>query len=341
MTNLKTTTGSVPFPKNLISIADEVRNQIIAVCTKASADDKKRISEIIAQAKRGEFMATVAVITPPMAAILFLEYNPHNRDWRPDGPRSCREYSRRMTAGQWKKNNATVGFYCDGQIEDGQHRLSAAALAGYTLEVTIVFGIQRDAIVTVDDGLARHGSDHAKLNGILNASVKQTIIKTAAAYLVKAGDKDAALKSEAEIFEAIKMRDALLDEAIEIGKASGQNIVEPVLKDAAAATLTYLMLTNAWPAQRIREKLALFQTGVDNDGEKTPFFVAAEVIKTARKKSEAKDRLSGVKELGVAVYAMTAAERGVRALSSGTLRGAIKKELPNPAFPIETMSAAA
>ena len=69
--------------------------------------------------------------------------------------------------------------------------------------------------------------------------------------------------------------------------------------------------------------------------------MAAEVIKAARKKAEAKERLSTVKELGVAVYAMVAAERGIKALGAGALRSAVKKDLPNPAYPSDIMSNAA
>jgi hypothetical protein len=101
------------------------------------------------------------------------------------------------------------------------------------------------------------------------------------------------------------------------------------------------MLTSSWPVQRIREKLALFQSGHSTEGEKTPYFVAGDVIKTSRKKSDNRERLTTVKELGVAVYAMVAAERGVKALGASTLRGAIKKELPNPAYPAEAMNRAA
>src|SRR6202008_833446 len=101
-----------------------------------------------------------------------------------------------------------------------------------------------------------------------------------------------------------------------------------------------LMLTNNWPAQRVREKLALFQTGVSTDGEKTPYFVAAEVIKSARRKAESRERLSTVKELGVAVSARVAAEREIKALTPGTLTGAVKKDLPSPAFPMAASEAA-
>lgn len=320
--------------------SEEVRNAIIAIAATASAADKKKVAEIITQAKIGEFSTKIFVITPPMAAILFLEHNPHNRDWRADGTKSCREYARRMTVGQWKRNNAAIGFYVDGQLEDGQHRLSGAALAGHSLETAVVFGIDRDAIVTVDDLLGRHGADHAKLSGILESTAKQTIIKATSSYMVKVGDKSAALKSEAEIHEAIKASNALLDEAIEIGAGSLQNVREPLLKATQAQTLAYLMLTGGWPAYRIREKLALLQTNVSTDGDKTPYFVAGEVILAARKKSETKDRLTTVKELGVVVYAMVAAERGIKALGPGALRGAVKKELPNPAYPTAMSNAA-
>jgi hypothetical protein len=38
---------------------------------------------------------------------------------------------------------------------------------------------------------------------------------------------------------------------------------------------------------------------------------------------------------------MVSAERGIKALGAGALRGAVKKELPNPAYPSEAMSKAA
>lgn len=330
-----------PIKKAAPSVADEVRAKIIAAAEKATAEEKAQVADIVAQAKKGKFATAVYLIRPAVAAILFLEHNPHNRDWRADGPRSCLEYARRMETGQWRRNNATIGFYVDGQLEDGQHRLSGAAVGGYTMEVAVIFGIERDAIVTVDDGLNRHAADAAKLDGIENAKAKQTIVKLHAAYLAKAGDKSAALRSEAETAASIKANNELLDEAIEIGNGSLKNVVDPVLKAASAQTLAYLMLRGAWPAQRVREKLALFQTGVSSDGEKTPYFVAAEVIKGARKKSEARDRLSTIKELGVTMHVMIAAEKNIKAIGAGSLKAAVKKEVPSPVYPEDELKQAA
>ena len=246
-----------------------------------------------------------------------------------------------MVSGQWRKNNATVGFYVDGQIEDGQHRLSGAAIAGHTLETAMVFGIERDAIVTVDDLAARHGSDHAKLNGIADASAKQSIVRMVAAYLTKTGNKDAALRSESEVHDAIRVNNDVLNSAIDIGNSSLKNIVDPVLKATPAHALSYLMLRVGWPELRIREKLALFQSGVSMDGEKTPYFVAAEVIKAARSKAQGRERLSTVKELGVAIFAMVSAERGVRATQPSAFKSAVKKTLPDPHYPDDAMKEAA
>jgi hypothetical protein len=109
--------------------AELAREQIEAVAKTASLDDRKRVEEIVRTAKMGKKEnSKVMIITPAMAAIIFLEHNAHNRDWRAEGGnKSAREYERRMRGGHWRYNNQGIGFYVDGQLEDGQHRLSASA----------------------------------------------------------------------------------------------------------------------------------------------------------------------------------------------------------------------
>jgi hypothetical protein len=99
-----------------------------------------------------------------------------------------------MIEAEWRYNNASIGFYVDGWLEDGQHRLSAAALAGYTLETTVTFGIETNAIITVDDGAGRHASDVAKLDNIKGGKTKQAIVSTAARYLLKTSAPNAKLR---------------------------------------------------------------------------------------------------------------------------------------------------
>lgn len=320
------------------NVADQVLAEIRAVAEKAPAEDKKLAADIMAKAKTGKKETEILTLTPGASAILFLGSNIHNREWRPE---LSREYARRMTAGQWQFNNATIGFYGDGALEDGQHRLGGSAIASYALSNVVVYGISRTAIATVDDVKVRHASDAVTLEGVTEAKAKQTIIRLASSYLVKTGDKSAALKSEVDVAVAIRSNNNLLDLAMSVGEGSRQGIADPVLKATQAHTVSYLMLTGGWSEQRVREKLALFQTGVSADGEKTPYFVAAEIIKNARNRWQARERLSSLKELGVVVSAMLAAERGTKAMSASTLKTAVKKELPKPGYPAELTSEAA
>jgi hypothetical protein len=177
-----------------------------------------------------------------------------------------------MEAGLWKQNNQSPGFYTNGLLEDGQHRFGAVALAGITWKTVIVFGVVADAISTVDAGRRRHGSDAAKLQGIVNTRMKEAILRASASYLTKLGNKDAALPSETEITNAMQANNSRLDIAIDIAAAAERNVVTPVLKTTPAAVVAYLMLAGGWPEMRVREKLALFNTGQSRDGENDPFF---------------------------------------------------------------------
>src|SRR5262245_37173013 len=137
----------------------EVRTQIAEAAANASNEDRKLVDDLIKTAVESSFSSRDYTLAPGACALLFLNHNAHNRDFSPD---TSREYARRMEVGLWRRNNANLGFYTDGNIADGGHRLSAAALVGYTLAVGVTFGIEHDAISTVDNGKARHGSDHAK-----------------------------------------------------------------------------------------------------------------------------------------------------------------------------------
>jgi hypothetical protein len=312
------------------SLADEVRAKIEAVAAAATPEDRRKVTEITTTAKKGEKASTVVTFTPAMSAILFLHQNPHNRDWR---PAASLELARRMGKGEWSWNNATLGFYVTGDAADGQHRLAAAALAAFSWTVAVVFGIRTDAIITVDVPTKRTAADAAKLEGVADAARKEVLIKSRAAYLTKAGDQAAALRSPTEVLDEIKINADLLDHALEVGRTSSENIVTPVLKETQAAEVAYLMLKGGWPLQRIREKLSLFQSGQSRSHDAEPFFVTGVLIQKARDAAKKKDQLNRLGELGAVMYAMVQTERGVNAIRSNAVKDAVKKTLPAPNYP--------
>jgi hypothetical protein len=316
---------------------DDIRNQIAAIAASALDNDRRQASQIIAQARVGDYESEKASMTPGTAAIIFIEHNPHNRDWKPPW---SQELVRRMDLGQWEPNGDTIRFYQDGALADGQNRLAAIALSGKTIEVIIVYGLARKAIVTIDGGKPRYASDAAKLSGIDNAKRKEQIIKAAASYLVRSGHKDAQLRSEAEVAREISVNNPDLETAINLGIASKENIVTPTLKEFQAQTVAYLMLKGGWPIVRIREKLAVFQSGVSAEGESSPFFVAAQFIERSRAATNKREKLTTTRELGVVMFAMVESEKGTRALGKQKFRDAVKKAVPEPEYPGEQQEVA-
>lgn len=311
---------------------DEVRTKIAAVAATASDTDKREVEKIIAQAKVGDYQSEKVAMTPGMAALLFIEHNPYNRDWK--GTWSL-ELLRRMEEGQWEANGDTVRFYRDGVIADGQNRIAAIALFGKVVELIIVYGLNRKAILTVDGGKTRYASDEAKLSGIDNAKAKETIVKMAAAYQVKAGHKAAQIRSEVEVSREIAANNRDLETAINLGLDSGDRVAKPILKPIPAATVAYLLIKGKWPLATIKERLQLFQSGVSQEGGDDPFFVAAKLIERSQAATKTHDKLTTTKELGVTIYAMLQREKGVRAVSSAKFRDAVKHQVPAIDYPIE------
>jgi hypothetical protein len=336
MTTIETTSAeAAPISVARRNRIDEVRTKIAAVAAAATLNDRSTVNAILADAAVGEYGygSKLYDITPGVGAVIFIEHNPHNRDW---DPAWSLELARRQRMQIWRKNNEVPGFYRDGKLADAQHRFAACALSGMTWTTVIVFGMDRNSITTVDAGRRRDAASALKMDGIRETKLKQTVIKTAASYLVKLGNEAAALRSEVEIADSIQSNNGVLEIAISIAEASEQNLVNPVLKTTIAATVGYLGLTHGWPEQRVREKLALFQTGQSSAGESEPFFLAGQIIEKARAKSNAQDKLSTIKEVGLVVHALRLTTQGVRATTKAKMMSAIKSELPKVDYPGET-----
>jgi hypothetical protein len=313
--------------------AEEVRPKIVAVAAAATAGDRRTVDDILAAASRGEYGSSIYDVTPGVGALLFTQHNPHNRDWDPSW---SLELARRQRIHIWKKNNEPPGFYKDGALADAQHRFAAVALSGMTWPTVIIFGMDRDAITTVDAGRRRDAASALKMDGMHEAKLKQSIMKTAASYLTKMGRESAALRSEVEIADAIQTNNGVLETAIEIAQVSKENLVSAVLDLPSSAVVAYLMLTGGWPEQRVREKMALFQTGQSTAGDAEPFFITGQIIEKAHAKTD--KRLSTVKEVGLVLQAMRLSAQGVRAVQRSKLLMGVKNTLPATDYPGEQQS---
>lgn len=129
-------------------------------------------NECVERGKREVFTEMVTV-TPGLAAEL-LKRNPDNRNIRPV---KAGQFAADMRAGRWAFNGEPIIISRDGLINDGQHRLTAIIEANTSVPMLFVFGVEREARLTVDQGAARTAGDYLGMQGVENANCCSVIAK--------------------------------------------------------------------------------------------------------------------------------------------------------------------
>lgn len=102
-------------------------------------------------------------VTPTWALDVLTDRNSNNRSVRED---RVKRYIADILQGHWHVINNGFGFYSDGQLADGQHRLWAVVESQQTIEAIILFGMERAALPTIDEGAIRSTKDVANMMGI-------------------------------------------------------------------------------------------------------------------------------------------------------------------------------
>lgn len=88
--------------------------------------------------------------------------------------------------GEWMMNGDAVRISKGGRLLDGQHRLSAVAQSGETVEMLIIRGLDDSVFDTIDTGgRARGASDILQLSGVKNASVVAAAARMIFLYKLK------------------------------------------------------------------------------------------------------------------------------------------------------------
>lgn len=107
-----------------------------------------------------ELEGKTVLITPEMAEE-FLKHNTRNRNIRLPYVEELATY---MRQGKWDVTHQGIGFYEDGTLFDGQHRLHAIIKAGVPVKMMVTYGIAL-AATHADTGLKRSEADLVKLMG--------------------------------------------------------------------------------------------------------------------------------------------------------------------------------
>lgn len=108
----------------------------------------------------------VETITPSKAKAL-LARNTENRPLRNS---RISQLSHAMKNGQWRMNGEAIKISAEGELLDGQHRLSAVIEADVKIDMMVVRDLDHDIFTTLDQGMKRTGGDILSLAGYTNAA---------------------------------------------------------------------------------------------------------------------------------------------------------------------------
>lgn len=133
-------------------------------------------------------LVTVAV------ANAYLERNSGNRHLRPG---VVERFARDMSKGRWKFTNQTIGFDVDGNIIDGQHRLSAIVQSGEAQWFLVVRGIVAENGIGIDCGIRRTPKDGAPARGMEMNNREQACART----MMRAGEGKQLTRTNAEVLD--------------------------------------------------------------------------------------------------------------------------------------------
>jgi hypothetical protein len=120
----------------------------------------------------------VATLTPALAKAM-LQGNFSNRSIRTS---KLQQYSSDMASGKWTLNGEPIIISKDGKLNDGQHRCFACIDANASVPVVVMFGIDRETRLTVDQGGARTAGDFLGMEGVANANQVAAIARMVLAY---------------------------------------------------------------------------------------------------------------------------------------------------------------
>lgn len=108
-----------------------------------------------------KYTQTIESIDPSKAE-KYLKKNVHNRYVN---EKTIALYAKQMREKEWRINGESLIFSDNGELLDGQHRLSAIVASGVTLDLPVFRGVEKDAIRTINTGKPRSIADHLRIHG--------------------------------------------------------------------------------------------------------------------------------------------------------------------------------
>lgn len=194
---------------------------------------------------------TIEKITPKMARA-YLEKNiEHNRPLR---KHRVAQIADAMKRGQWVMSGESVKFDSDGNMFDGQHRMTGVIESGATVQMLVGRNITREAYDIIDSGLKRTNADHLTRLGLSSASLTASVAKMLIGYyneLNLLNTAEMSMITNKDITEFVLTNQQMLEQAVSMGN----NVYQQVGGNATAWSSFVFMAMNAGWDKSITEFL--------------------------------------------------------------------------------------
>jgi hypothetical protein len=154
----------------------------------------------------------IKVITPIEAASILRHNNPKNRNIQTN---RVARYVKEMLSGRWTENGDPIRFDVNGNLIDGQHRLSAVVGASMQQSFLVVKNVEHDAIYTIDTGKTRNAGDILAIDSEVAPQKAQTYaaaLKTFVTYKKEGKVVVSAKMNNADVSAAYQEHDVLITE---------------------------------------------------------------------------------------------------------------------------------
>jgi hypothetical protein len=236
-TSVETPITSVPMSKR----EKEHHDMVMAVRNAATSEDVSAAMRIA----RGSEDFSKETITAKIASVIYVDHNAINRSFNITKSIAYRDA---ILRGEWKYHHQGIAFYADGTLADGQHRMSALALSGMTLEFAVAHNFDRGAIDAIDRASRRTAGQSLEMMGVKNGQKKASVAKTVMEYAFEADNKTKGRFTDPQIESWVTVNEDLIESAIRIGMASYKNADEPAMSEVEATTASALLLYGNWQA---------------------------------------------------------------------------------------------
>ncbi len=192
---------------------------------------------------------SIVTMTPEWAAKL-LATNSNNRSISKNAVAAM---VRDMVAGKWRLNGDAVRIGADGELKDGQHRLTACVAAGVTFPTLLMTGVDKEDQLTIDRGRPRNIGDTLTMTfGIQGGKAVSAAIRN---LVIFAKQDLAATPTAAEYVQLLELHPGIIESATTTLNSSPA-------RPAILAAIHYIGSAVQKEPDRANAFVQVFKTGV-------------------------------------------------------------------------------